>query len=124
MTYLQHFLVFANMCSFLVYVSIVNVLSSFFKGITMEYITFKKTSLPIPFKILTKRFEPGFPSKAIACAFECDDNPNCMAHSFEEPFGCKLMSITDGTIVLNQPVFQKVHGKIHYLFQIFFFMIL
>ena len=82
--------------------------------------TYRKTPWPIPFKILTVNFDPGFPGKRIACAFKCDEDPKCVAFTFKDRYGCKLLSLGNGTTVLSEHVFKKAYGKIQYIHFFFF----
>ena len=87
---------------------------TFFEGISAEIViinTFKKTDQPGSFEILTVNLDARIPSKAIACAFRCVDDPNCVAYDSEETTTCNLMSISDGTSSASQPAFVKAYGK-------------
>ena len=78
----------------------------------MEEINFKQTSMMVTFQRRTLEFDPVIPSKGIACALECSDDPKCLAYDFDQISKCALMTqINHGTTGTPQKVFGKVKGK-------------
>ena len=78
----------------------------------MAEINFKQTSMTVTFQKRNIELDAVIPSKAIACAMECSDDPKCLAYDFDLISKCTLMvhvdKFTPGT---TQKVFRKVKGE-------------
>ena len=82
-------------------------------GTSVEEMEFTQKSLEVAFQNRTIELDPGIPSKGIACAMECFDDPKCLAYDFDQISKCALMihivEGTPGTTTAN--VFSKPKGK-------------
>ena len=61
-------------------------------GAFMENMEFKQASLDVSFLNRTIELDPVIPSKGIACAMECSDDPKCLAYDFDQVSKCTLMT--------------------------------
>ena len=64
-------------------------------GTPVDGAEFRETSLEVAFQNRTIDFDPVIPSKAIACAIQCSDDPNCLAYDFDQISKCILMTQVD-----------------------------
>ena len=81
-------------------------------GISVEEMEFTQKPLEVAFQNRTIELDPGIPSKGIACAMECSDDPKCLAYDFDQISKCTLMIQIDKLMPGRvQMVFQKGRGK-------------
>ena len=81
-------------------------------GAPMEGAEFRLTSLEVVFQNRTIVLDPVIPSKGIACAMKCSDDPNCLAYDFDQISKCTLMTkINHGNLGTPKKVFGKIKGK-------------
>ena len=65
-----------------------------------------------PARKATIELGPEIPSREIACALKCVDDPNCMAYDFDQTTKCILMTqIFDGISDAVLTAFGRVKGK-------------
>ena len=73
---------------------------------------FTQTSLEVAFQNRTIEFDPVIPSKEIACAMQCSEDPKCLAYDFDQKSSCALMTkIYHGKPGTTLKVFREVRGK-------------
>ena len=81
-------------------------------GTNVEDMKFRLTSQAVIYQNRTIEFDPLIPSKSIACAMECSDDPNCLAYAFDQISKCTLMTLIVGSATGTAlDVFTKATGK-------------